>query len=205
MHARTQTPQDTTEFCLAAGDDHWESLEESMAESIAQVNQLASNPRILLRSARMAGPNGEYPYMDIHVFLGGDLKFLTEQVGIKGCNCSHPCVRCKVRKQDCCVRGEPAEARTLEENRLLTHTALGVCPACKMQIVEDLISPTPARRWSSLHLASSSPRKASGRSFSRSSECRGCQGTLGASTATNRYSMCPSRSSRCVCCISICA
>jgi hypothetical protein len=128
------SPQDTTEFCVFEGDDHWDSVALHAAQTLVQINAIIENPILLLPSLYKEG----MPLVSVclDVYLGADLSNAGDMLCVKGCNCSHPCTQCKQPKEKMCSK-ERTAARTLEEIKALAHVEAGlVCPACKKMIVD---------------------------------------------------------------------
>jgi hypothetical protein len=128
------SPQDTTEFCVFEGDDHWDSVSLHAEQTLVQINSIIENPILLLPSLNKDGVPPVSVLLD--VYLGADLSNAGDMLCVKGCNCSHSCTQCKQPKEKMRSK-ERAAARTLEEIKALAHVEAGlVCPACKKMVVD---------------------------------------------------------------------
>jgi hypothetical protein len=52
---KPNSPQDTTEFCVFEGDDHWDSVALHAAQTLVQINAIIKNPILLLPSLYKEG------------------------------------------------------------------------------------------------------------------------------------------------------
>jgi hypothetical protein len=119
-------------LCYADGD-HTENLLKHGAEHLATVN------RAVIHTKWEFPELGDGVWAQIDWCIGGDLSCLNSLLGNAGCNASYPCPLCECPKEHMAHTDKLGQyvttKRSLEKIRLMTHTALGVCPACKMEIV----------------------------------------------------------------------
>ena len=135
-----QAPADTSQVSLNEFDDHLASVTKYLEPTLTAFNQLIKQPRFEFTIA------GRKVWTLLSLCCGGDLSNITDMHALSGCNGPCPCYLCEVRKEDCCstdaaVLGA-ATRRTLSRIRLMSHTVLGQCPGCNMEIVARVEVPT---------------------------------------------------------------
>lgn len=134
-----QAPADTSQVSLFEADDHLPSVVKNMPETLDAFNKLILSRRIEFTTG------GRHVWSALRLCAGGDLSNITDMHAIAGCNASHPCYLCEIRKEDCCstdpVILAAAPRRTLSSIRLMSHRQLGTCTGCGMEIVQVVTNP----------------------------------------------------------------
>jgi hypothetical protein len=133
------SPYSTTEVCIFEGDDHWDSVHLHASQTLAEMNALIADPVVKYDDGSE---------VQVDVFAGADLSNAGDMLCISSCNGPYPCPLCYTKREELNPLKKPAtraKRRTLAEIDLLSHTACGICPGCKMEIVAtpaDVKDPT---------------------------------------------------------------
>jgi len=132
------SPGDHSQIVVTEFGDHWQEMVTNIGPVIDGVNQVANNPIFTLKEE----VDGRPLWTKIKVICGGDMSFIVSMLTISGCNGPCPCPYCEIGKKDCCSTDDSflsaQQRRTLDRINLLTHSALGECPGCGVQIVDDV-------------------------------------------------------------------
>jgi hypothetical protein len=126
------SPFSTTEVCIFEGDDHWDSVHLHASKTLAEMNALVENPVVKYDDGSE---------VCVEVLAGCDLSNAGDMLCVSSCNGPFPCPICCTKREDLNPFKKPAtraKQRTLKEIDLLSHTACGICPGCKMEIVATL-------------------------------------------------------------------
>jgi hypothetical protein len=147
MNCPINSPHVFHEFCLMEGADNHESIKAHVGHIIKQIDQVFTMGKI---------PGFHHPRIgdsEISIeFDPADVVACCDQVagrsnfGQGGCNLIKPCFCCDVAKTQLCSTDPTTindfKPRDLHTCNLLAHVALGVCPACELQIVDNITEPS---------------------------------------------------------------
>ena len=93
----------------------------------------------------LATAGGRTPWARVDFCAGGDKANIGAMHCISGCNGPCPCHLCERPREGMCETNpellKADQKRDMERIELLAHTRLGVCPGCKMKIVEKVADP----------------------------------------------------------------
>jgi hypothetical protein len=129
------SPQQTHEYAnVECGDNH-AGLTGQGRPLVDAVNDLIANPFIDI-DGLFDPDTGEKTSCELEISGSGDRAFVAAAHCITSCNTSNPCTECVVPKERMTDTRAKYRQRTLDGIRLRTHTAVGTCPCCNLEIVD---------------------------------------------------------------------
>jgi hypothetical protein len=132
---KANSPDACLNLVLWEGTDHYEDLFDYIGGVADQLHKWHKAKEITIDL-----PDGTTRVVPIRVVGGGDMAFVRSVLGMDSNYNTWPCPYCEIPKAQLnstdldLLKG--MELRTLHRLGLLSHTALGQCPACKEHVTE---------------------------------------------------------------------
>ena len=138
------SPYELIQHCIFEGDDKWDAIRTFAKRPLQQLNHAINKDRWEFPELRIEG--GPMPWANVDFCGGGDKANIGAMHCISGCNGPCPCHLCERPREGMCETNpeilKTDQQRSIKRINLLAHTCLGVCPGCKMKIVEVVNDPT---------------------------------------------------------------
>jgi hypothetical protein len=168
INAAANSPHVFHEFALMEGKDNHEAILEHVGEIIEQVHAIILTGSIAISVPRAAQDIISVAFNTEDVVACCDLVAGRSNFGQSGCNAKKPCFFCDCAKEDLCrpdifddkklkkATGDKFDdkicnlinrfnskftSRDIETSNLLAHVELGTCPACRLEIVDEITDP----------------------------------------------------------------